>query len=60
MENNVVKLPWVSEVKDQGVWLSTSDFEEMRDWALRINQAYLTMVEENLRLRRAISELSAN
>lgn len=60
MENNVVKLPWVSEVKDRGVWLSTSDFEEMRDWALRINQAYLTMVEENLRLRRALSELSAN
>lgn len=57
MTATVTKLPWVKEVGDGFIPVKTSDFEEMRAWAIRIHDAYLVMVEENVRLHRELREL---
>lgn len=55
--SQVVMLPWVKEIGECTIPIKVSDFEEMRDWSIRIHDAYLAMVEENVRLHKELREI---
>lgn len=57
MPATVIKLPWVHEIGESFVSVKASEFEELRDWALRIHSAYLLMVDENVRLHSELRKI---